>query len=250
MKKFAILSSSLLLASTMSFSISAEDKKTFTMDGEFGFTATSGNTESSSTIAKLNAKHELVDWSNQYVVEAFQKKQEVVDSSTQQVESQTAAQKVFFSAQGDYKLENPNYRLFAFSSYENDRFSNFDYQSTLAAGWSQEVWKEKKSEFKYSVGPGYSFSETADGVAVDGVIIRSSAEYLWNISDTAVLRQSVSTEIGDENTKSKSETSLSAQVNGSLAMKFSYVLNHNSTVAGDKENLDTIASVTLVYSFF
>lgn len=245
----------LLVTSTL-FLLSAvanandEEAKPFTMDGEFGFTSTTGNTKSSSSLIKLNAKHELSDWSNQYVVEGFHKKQEVFNTELDKDVEQTAAQKVFFSAQGDYKLENPNYRLFLFSSYENDRFASFDYQATLAGGWSQQVWKTKKSDFKYSIGPGYSLAEDLQGEEVNGLIVRSSAQYVWKISETASFRQSVSTEYGDDNTKSKSETSLSAKVNGSLAMKFSYVLNHNSTVSPGKENLDSIAAVTLVYSFF
>lgn len=227
-----------------------ENGKTFTMDGEFGFSATSGNTTSSSSLIKLNAKQILKDWNTQYVVEGFHKKQEAFDAELGRDVEQTAAQKIFFSGQGDYKLTNPSHRLFAFSSYENDRFSNFDFQATIAAGWSQEVWNDEKSNFKYSIGPGYSIADDLEGNEVNGFIVRSSAEYVWNISETATFRQSVSSELGDENTKSKSETALTAKINGSLAMSLSYVMNHNSEVAEDKKNLDSIVAVTLVYSFF
>jgi len=40
-----------------------EEKKSFTMDGEFGFIVTSGNTETTSVSAGLNATQELERWS-------------------------------------------------------------------------------------------------------------------------------------------------------------------------------------------
>ena len=159
-------------------------------------------------------------------------------------------QKYFLSGQGNYKLENPDHRLFIFGSYEDDRFSSFDYQSTLAVGWNQKVWETETSKFEYSVGPGYSYAETIEGESISGLIVRGALDYQWKISDTATFRQVLSTEVGSDNTKSKSETSLSAQINGSLAMKVSLTMDHNTDVADDTENLDTQTAVTLVYTFF
>lgn len=115
-----------------------EEVKPFTMDGELGFIATSGNTETTSLNAKLSAHQELEQWSNDFLFEGLYKKDDVaIDDETS--ESQTTAQKYFLSGQGNYKLANPDHRLFLFGSYEDDRFSSFNYQSTLAAGWSQKV---------------------------------------------------------------------------------------------------------------
>jgi putative salt-induced outer membrane protein len=73
--------------------------------------------------------------------------------------SQTTAERFFLSGQGNYKLDNPNHRLFGFVSYEDDEFSSYDYQSTFAAGWSQKLWEDDVSQFNYSVGPGYSVAK-------------------------------------------------------------------------------------------
>ena len=80
--------------------------------------------------------------------------------------------------------------------------------------------------------------------------MRASAEYKYRWSSGAKLRQFVSTEAGEENTKSRSETSLSANVFGSLAMKLSFILNHETDTAEDAEALSTETSVALVYQFF
>lgn len=233
----------------------ADEVKPFTMDGEFGYIATTGNTETSSIKGKLSAHQELTQWSNDFIVEALYKKDELEDDNGES-ESETTAQKYFLSGQANYKLENPDHRLFGFVSYEDDRFSSYNYQATVAAGWSQKLWEDEASQFNYSIGPGYSFSEIAeddDGsldVEQNSFIVRAAMDYQWKISETSTFKQLLSTEVGEDNTKSKSETSVSAQISGGLSLKVSLIMDHNSDVSEDTEKLDTQTSLTLVYSFF
>jgi putative salt-induced outer membrane protein YdiY len=222
----------------------ADEVKPFTMDGEFGYIATTGNTETTSIKGKMSAHQELTKWSNDFIIEALYKKDEVNDVE------QTTAQKYFLSGQGNYKLSNPDHRIFGFASYEDDRFSSFNYQATLAAGWSHKMWETEESKFNYSIGPGYSFAETNTGESQNGLIVRGALDYQWKISETANFKQLLSTEIGSDNTKSKSETSVSAKVTEGLSLKVSLILDHNSDVAEGIDNLDTQTAVTLVYSFF
>ena len=228
--------------------IAQDEPKPFTMDGEFGLIVTTGNTETTSATAGITAQQELENWSNDYQIKGLYKEETVIQDG-EEVE-RTSAQKFFASAQGNYKLENPDHRLFAFSSYEDDRFSNFAYQATLAGGWSQKMWKTEKTAFEYSVGPGYSWAETQAGVDNDSFIVRGSAAFKWFISDTAKFTQTASTEVGSENTKSRAESALTATISGSLSMKVSLRLDHNSNVAEGVEKLDTETAVTLVYNFF
>lgn len=222
----------------------AKEVKPFSMDGEFGYIATTGNTETTSIKGKLAAHQELTQWSNDYILEALYKKDEINDVD------QTTAQKYFMSAQANYKLENPDHRLFGFASYADDKFSSYNYQATLAAGWSQKLWEDDTSKFNYSIGPGYSFTETKEGVKQNGLIVRAALDYQWKISENANFKQLLSTEVGEDNTKSKSETSVSATITEGLSLKVSLILDHNSDVTEPTENLDTQTAVTLVYSFF
>lgn len=233
--------------------LAADEVKPLSMDGEFGFISTTGNTKTTSFKGKLAAHQELEMWSNDFSIEGLYKEDDVAG------ESQTTAQKYFMSAQGNYKLENPDHRLFGFASYENDKFSSYDYQATLAAGWQQKLWDDPVSRFSYSIGPGYSFAKTREtlvddiiiaGETENGVILRGALDYQWKISDTATFKQILSSEVGSDNTKSKSETSLSAKINDSLSLKVSLLMDHNSDVAEGKDNLDTQTAVTVVYSFF
>ncbi|MEP0356726.1 MAG: DUF481 domain-containing protein [Paraglaciecola sp.] len=240
----------LLALSAAGNAYAADEVKPFTMDGEFGYIATTGNTETSTIKGKLSAHQELTMWSNDFVLEALYKKDKLEDEEGVLQPSETTAQQFFLSGQGNYKLENPDHRLFAFASYSDNRFSSYNYQSTLAAGWSQKVWENDSSQFNYSIGPGYSFNETIEDVEQNSLIVRGAFDYQWKISDTSTFKQIFSTEVGSDNTKSKSETSVSAQVSGALSMKVSLIMDHNTDVTEGTEKLDTQTSLTLVYSFF
>lgn len=233
-----------LLTACCAPSVLAEETKELTMDGEFGLILTTGNTETTSASAGLKIKQELVQWSNEYLLEGLYKKDTVNDVET------TSAQKVFASAQGNYKLENPDHRIFGFASYEDDKFSSYNYQATVAAGWNQKVFEDDDSSLEYSIGPGYSFAEDNNGNSTNGAIVRGSLGYKWKVSETALFSQSFSTEIGSDNTKSRAESAISAQISGGLSMKLSIKFDHNTDVNVGVDKLDTETAVTLVYSFF
>ena len=243
------LLASLLALSFSSVTFAQDDVKPFTMEGELGIIATTGNTETSSFSAGITAHQELENWSNDYIIDGLYKK-ETVENDEGEDEEYTSAQKFFASAQGNYRLENPDHRLFVFSSYEDDRLSSYDYQSTLAAGWNQKVFENDKHTLEYSIGPGYSFAQTNEGEVQNGMIVRASGAYSWKISDTAKFTQTLSTETGSDNTKSRSESALTATISGNLSMKFSFKVDHNTNVTEGTEKLDTETAVTLVYNFF
>jgi putative salt-induced outer membrane protein YdiY len=221
------------------------------MIGEFGFLVASGNTNTSTITAKINTSQELSSWSYQIIGNALYKQsQQIVDEEKNNAAS---AQNLFLSGQFDHKLTDPDDRLFVYCEYENNRFSGFRYQAALAAGWTSRLWNTKHSEFKYSVGPGYAISEVEEISTEEdsnGLIVRAAMEYKRKFSDHATFRQFVSTEADQEFTKTKSETSLSTKLTGALAMKLSFVMNLDTSVGSDIEELDTEAAVTLVYQFF
>ena len=241
-----LLSSSALAQQTVV--VDDEEVKPFTMEGELGFIFTTGNTETTSASAGITAHHELESWSNDYLIEGLYK-QETVEIDGEEVE-RTSAQKFFASAQGNYKLTDPDHRLFGFGSYEDDRLSSYNYQGTVAAGWNHKLYETKTQSFEYSIGPGYAFRETQDGEKLNGFIVRASAAYGWRISETAKFTQTLSTEVGSDNTKSRAESALTATISGNLSMKLSVKLDHNSNVESGIEKLDTETAVTLVYNFF
>ncbi len=226
----------------------AEDE--WDVTGELGLLMTSGNAVSSSFTGRINAQHEMTQWSNEYLAELLYKQSEVEQDG--ETTTEVTAQNLLVAAQLDYKLNQPDNRLFIYGEYEDDRFNGFDYQAAVAAGWSSRLWKQNYNEFKYSVGPGYGVAKRDDGsddINENGLILRASLDYKHQVTDTTRFRQYLSTEVGRESTRSRSETSIATKVFDEIAMKVALTMSHNSG-ATDARSLDTETSVTLVYQFF
>lgn len=247
-----------------SANVFAEDPKPFEAEAELGAIMTSGNTESTAIKGKLDINQEFTSWRTNYILEALYKEDEVdiVVDDVETTESQVTAEKYYGAAQADYKL-NEDYRgLFIFGSYEDDKFSGYEYQSTIAAGYSDRFFKTDNSRFLYSIGPGYSFYELEDTVEDDGtvitgesegsLIVRIALDYELQLNENAKFIQLVASDIATEsgkNTKTRSETALTTKISDDFAFKASVIITNNSEVVEDKENTDVQTALTLVYSF-
>lgn len=245
-----------LLIAVSSATFADEDAPQFAAEAEFGAILTSGNTDSTALKGKLDIKQELAAWRTNYIIEALYKKDQVdiIENGVERTEDQTTADKLFMSAQGDYKLNEDHRGLFIYSSYENDKFSGYNYQGSIAAGYSDRIFKTDNSLLKYSIGPGYSVYEE-DVIPTESessFILRAALNYSYNFSENTKFTQLISTDHAtgsDKNSKTRSETALTAKIKDNFALKTSITVTHNSEVPVDKENTDTQMAVTLVYSF-
>lgn len=218
---------------------------------ELGLLFTSGNTETETFKAKLNLARDVEQWRHKGVVDYYRSEQQ--DQSTGN--TILTGDRTFLSAQSNYKF-SPDSRssLFVFGSYEEDKFSGYEYQGTFAVGYGARYRYSESLYADYEVGPGYSVNKPiVGGVPQEqesSAILRVAGNLVWDISKNSKFNALASSEVGEQNTKTRAEVSISANVNSSLALKFSVAGSHNSYLEdAAKEKLDTETAVTLVYSF-
>ena len=219
-------------------------------EAELGVILTTGNTETASYKGKVTVKQDTESWSNKYLFDALYK-EDKLDSGAGE-ETTVTAEKYFVSTQGDYKLNNEHSALFIYGSYTDDRFSGFEYQSSVAVGYSDQLFGNDVSFFNYNLGPGYTFNKSDQGVSDESFMVRVAMAYEYKLSEHAKFNQDISTELvfeDESNAQSKSESAITAKLMGDLSLKVSYSVTHNSEVADDKENMDTTTSVSVVYLF-
>lgn len=231
--------------------LDTDEKKDWDASAELGLLFTSGNTKTETFKTKLSAARDYQNWRHKGIIDYYRSKQE--DQSTG--DTYVTGDKLFVSGQSNYKF-SPESRssVFIFGSYEEDKFSGYEYQGTVAVGYGARYRYSEALYADYEVGPGFSVNKPiVDGMIQEqesSAILRLAGNLVWDITKTSKFNALASTEIGEENTKSRAEVSVSANVNSSLALKFSVAANHNSYLEDPgKENLDTETAVTLVYSF-
>ncbi|ROQ23443.1 DUF481 domain-containing protein [Gallaecimonas pentaromativorans] len=225
------------------------EKKTWKGSMELGVLVTSGNSKATNINGKLNVTQDMEHWRNTYNLESL-----YTDS-----DEETTAERYRGAVQGDYKFNDKEF-WYVRGAYEKDRFSGYDYQSSVSTGYGNRFWQvEDGSFFEASAGVGYRSNEIdrdssdyQEGDESDrGAIGRLAAKFEYHLTDTSLFRQELNTEIGleDGNSITESVTSLQANVMGNLAMKVSYRIKYTSDVPADTEKTDTETSFTLLYSF-
>lgn len=227
------------------------DSEGWKAEVEVGLLIRSGNTDSESWKGKLNLEREVNLWRHQGEFDYYRQKTENLDGV-----SVVDADRFFASAQTNRKFEEgSNSSLFIYASYEDDRFSSYEYQSTLAAGYGNRyTWREGLFA-DFEVGPGYSYDKRRDNGETEGdFIVRVAGRLNWNITDTSRFTQSLSSEVGDDNVRTRSVSALTANINSALAIRVSLTMTHNDTVFAQPsgrvpEKLDTETAFTVVYSF-
>ena len=173
-----------------------------------------------------------------------------------ETDDETTAEKYLAALETDYKFAENQY-WFLRGSYEDDRFSGYDFESSVTAGYGHRVWTSGERSFlDLSVGGGYRYNklETVNAQGEDAeeeAIARLAGQFDYALSENSLFRQKLSTEIGldENNTVTESETSLQANVVGNLSMKAAFRVKHFSDPPAGSEDTDTETSLSLIYGF-
>lgn len=203
-----------------------------------GYVTTSGNTETTTFNGEFLALWNTGIWTHNFKFQALSASDD----------GETTAERYFLEQKSDYNIDEMQY-VFGKLSYTDDRFSGYDYQATAMAGYGRHLIKRDGLGLEVYGGLGYRSSETILGEKEDEPIIGLGERLNWDISDSTLLYQLFSTEVGDELTVTLFEVGLESVIIDRLATRIAYQARHNSIVPPEMEKLDTQTSISLVYQF-
>jgi putative salt-induced outer membrane protein len=232
----------------------AQDSKPWKVDVDLGIINTSGNTETTSVQAKIDAKQTLNRWENQYILSGLYKKDQVTDANGVKSD-ETTAEKYFVSGKTAYLLGVEKSYIYGYASHTHDEFGAYHRYTTVSLGYGDWIISGPTLTWFAEAGPGYQRGEKPlNTVPVtysieEGVIFRGASELIWKFSPTAEFKQLLSVEAGEDNTRTISETSVAASITTAMKMKVGINVASDSQVAADKKHTDTTTFVNLVYSF-
>ncbi|NMP15762.1 DUF481 domain-containing protein [Thalassotalea sp. Y01] len=232
-----------LALSVASANVYAEDEaiKLWSGDVDFGYTNLTGNTEESTMAGKVSVTRENKPW----------KWDVIAESLFSETEDDRTAEKYMGFTRLAYNFTEKNY-VFGRATYETDKFSGYDYQSTLTAGVGWNLYDLETLDWDLEAGAGYRSSKVEDpatGEDEDEPIVTLSTLVDWQFSENASFKQYLSYEKGDESDIAYSRSELKVQVIGALAMKLSYNVKYQSEVPEGSEDTDTETIVSVTYSF-
>jgi len=250
MKKCCFL---LMLASLVSLSGTAlaeekksEEKSPWTSSVELGFIKTTGNTETQTLAGKADVVYEVEKWRHTGHAEGYGA--EAKNQTTG--ENEVSAERYQLLGKTDYKFTARDY-IYGLIKLQKDRFSGFEYDHIISAGYGRKAILQDNMELDLEIGPGERFFkvDVPGAEADEEAVLRLAAKYWWQISDSSKFTQLLSTDIGEDITSSESITGIEANINKTLALKFTYTVRHKTKVPAGNEKTDTETAMTLVYNF-
>lgn len=223
-----------------------ESEDTLNGEVELGVLVSTGNTEETNMDGGLLVEQETPDWRNSGDFSSYYS----------EADDETTAEEYEAMLETNYKYDDHQY-WYLRGSWEDDRFSGYDFQSTVSTGYGNRIWRTGERSFlDLSAGIGYRYNKleavNAQGEdAEQDTIARLAARFDYALSENALFRQKLSTEIGldENNTVSESETSLRSNILGSLDMKVAFLVEHESDPPKGAESTDTETTLSLVYGF-
>ena len=240
----------------------------FTASAELGFLYLTGNTRSADIKTGVNLRFERDLWRTTFKFDLLVKKTETeneigTDTGEFSNDFETTDHKWSLDSQTNYTLDaiNQNY-IYGSLFYQEDRFSGFDSQASISTGWGRRWLENKEASLDADIGPGFKRDitqvtpeETAMGIGSktqDSLILQAQALYIRKINEHIEFQQLFVVKHAIErgqNSIYKAESSITSKLMYSLQLKLNFVIDYNSKVDSDKENLNTETSAVLIYSF-
>jgi putative salt-induced outer membrane protein len=210
----------------------------------FGFTATTGNAESSNLTLGLGVEYRTKRWLHEFIANALRASGQ--EESTGEVAK--TAERYQFAYQGNWALTDRSY-LFGRANFDRDLFSGVRRNVSQTLGYGHTILALDRHTLDIEAGLGAKQLRRDDDSELNEAILRTGFRYGWQISENSQFRQSVFVEAGQENIFTESITELQARLIGNLAMAVSYTLRNNTDVSPTAVQTDTFTTINLQYTF-
>lgn len=216
----------------------SKEPKGLSGSAEFGLVVTTGNTDNSTTNGKFKLSDDTKNWFHDFSLD-------VVKAKTDGVKT---AERYFFNAKSNYKLDKNEF-LFVGLTHDIDKFSGFDYQTSITAGYGRKLYDDKTFKLSAEVGPGYRISEFDTGGSEDETIIHLGAKSKYVINEYSSLNADMSVDSGSNQTISILDLGYVNKLTTALALKVGYNVKNSTNAPVGNKATDTITAVSLLYSF-
>jgi putative salt-induced outer membrane protein len=209
----------------------------WTGKGELGGSFASGNSENEAVNAALEMKYSKDSWAHTVGFAGNYGS----DSGT------TTAQRWELRGQSNYSFSERAY-WFGAGRYEDDRFSAYDFQSSLSTGLGYRLIDNERTKLWVQGGPGYRYAEfRKTGESEDGLIFRGDLGFEHQITETTKVVDRFLIETGSDNTYVQNDIGLEVKINGALGLRVGYQVRHNSDVDPGTKKTDTLTTIGLIY---
>jgi len=241
---FLALSLQLSMASSAS---AVDNSEGVSGEVNIGGSMATGNTDTTRIDAEIKARFKAGRMEDNYRLLA-----EFADDN-----GTTTAQRILGSVESRYDMQERLF-IFGYLEYDDDKFSGFKYEVEAAFGAGYKVFDDANKRLLIQAGPGYRYSKLSTPTppapplvnsSQDEFLIRGSADFEYDISDTTDLTNNFIVTWDSDRTKIENTTALTSKLLGDLSTRLSFNIRHNTDPPLLTKKTDTLTKVSLVYGF-
>ncbi len=168
-------------------------------------------------------------------------------------DSTLTQRRLYLGYQLDYDFSDRLYG-YARASYEDDRFSGFDYRLFGSAGLGYLIYDNERLKWKVEGGPGYRYS-VLDQPVLGGddtdsqFAFYASSETDWTIRDGLLFEQDLSFIWTSSTSTFISQTAVTTAVSDSISVGASYLYRFETNPPLGQVQTDTLLRASVTYGF-
>jgi len=211
--------------------------------GELGASFASGNSENEAVNAALEMKWTGDRWSH---IAGFAGNYGADGNAT-------TAERWELRGQSNYNISDRTY-WFGAGRYDDDRFSAFDLQSSLATGLGYRLFDTESNKLWVQAGPGYRYSKLKEsGRSESEFIVRGDLGWDYQLTETTKIVERFLVEAGSDNTYLQNDLGLQVTITGGLGLRVGYQVRYNTDVPpriGNDPRIrstDTLLTAGIIY---
>jgi putative salt-induced outer membrane protein len=205
--------------------------------GTFGGVLARGNTETETINLNLDVENKLDTWTHKAGASMLRT---VTDDIT-------SADRWELRGESQYSLTERSY-LFGALRYEDDAFTDYEYQATLSGGYGYRFITNDTTKLEGQIGAGYREAEVRlTGEQQDGIIARGALDFERKLTTTTLIYDRFLVESGSDNTFVQNALGVEVKINDTFALGLDYAVRHNTDVLPGTDKTDQVLTANLVY---
>jgi putative salt-induced outer membrane protein len=220
--------------------------------GQAGYVMSRGNSKTDSANVKFDMNLLRNDWKHNLSIDGLFGRSAGI----------TSAERWDGRLQSNYQY---SLHMFSFAalSYQDDRFSGFQYQASASGGLGYKFFDSDTTKLSAQIGVGYRslrpelLIKDANGAVIDRipqqtqteVVGTAGVDFSHQFNTSTRLIDKMNAESGSSNTSIRNDLSLEVKMNSRLSLAAGFSVVENTKPPAGLKRTDTLTTLNLVYAF-
>jgi putative salt-induced outer membrane protein len=220
--------------------------------GQAGYVMSRGNSDTDSANVKLDVNLVRNDWKHTLSLDGLYGRNSGI----------TSAERWDARLQSSYQI-TPHLFSFAALSYQDDRFSGFQYQASASGGLGYKFVDAHDTKLAAQIGVGYrslrpellikddagAVIERVPQETQTEVVATAGVDFFHQFNPSTRLIDKLGAESGSSNTSVRNDLSLEVKMNRKLSLAVGFSVLENTKPPAGLKQTDTITTLNLIYAF-